>query len=375
MQQSNCVIVGSGPVGLICGLLLSQQNIAVTFLYADDSNHDVGKVLALSYLSVQLLKDLDSWPELVATPIHQVHVSHAGFGIHKLDAQEINLPYLGYTIKYTDLCKHLKQILLTDKNISWQPCRVEQLQSQNNEITILYTPDNATTMHSMQAKLVIVADGGTIKVPNVAYEEHQYQQMALIAQIHTQYNQENIAYERFNDNSTSVLLPYRDDSVLVYSTTHLIGQNLVLHNNLIEYLQQLPYMKRFGKLSLIGQVNSFSLKLRVAQNRFLNNILLVGNSAYTVHPILAQGLNLAIRDVIVLNELITEYGLDNLNGQQFNNLRRHDSAFVVNFTHTLATFMDKKYMRFKILRSLGSIAFGNCPPLKQTIANKLIFGL
>lgn len=370
MLHKPIIIVGGGPVGMTCALILAKQGIAVTILECGHSKQNDGRVLALSYSSVATLIELNAWDKELATAINEVHISHSGLGVSNINSNDVNLPQLGYTIKYSDLCKKLKQQINTHSEINWQSCIVEEVIPGENFSTLLY--DNGNKI--LTTELAILAEGGKIKIKDVEYRDYDYDQMAITAEISAQKKHTNIAYERFDNSGASVFLPHGKNFVLVWSLPKDEAQNIIKCKNLIEHLQNLSFMKRFGKIELAGDVFSFPLKLQVAKNKVLDRVVLIGNSAQIVHPISAQGMNLAIRDIVTLCELIADGYIDSKELADYDKKRSRDAKFVIGFTHNLAKFIDKDTPGISHLRGAGIMALSNCKPLQNIIANSLIFG-
>lgn len=402
MQHQQIIIVGGGPVGLTCALLLAQQKISVTILEPSTSYDSVAdaRVLALSYASIALLRELNICIDGLATPISQVHISHSGLGVSNILANDVDLPYLGYTIKYTYICAKLRYAASQSKYIKWHDGVVTDVTTGKHFASIVYT-DKDNNVNYATAELVIMAQGGGIKIKDLIYKEYDYKQLAVTAEIITQKQHRNIAYERFDRAGASVMLPHGNNFILVWSLPIDAAQEILQQNNLIERLKNLSGMKKFGRLELNGRVAAFPLKLQVAQQKILGRVVLIGNSAQTIHPISAQGMNIALRDALILSDLVVKnlmindsmatnlvseadeinqnddlcWNNLNIDGlSAFTQLRQADTDFVTGFTHRLAKMFSKHITGTSPLKGLGLVAIGNCKPMQNLIANSLIFG-
>lgn len=385
-MHKSIVIVGAGPVGMVaaikmaaCGYtditILDAHKTAVenTTSLEGVTNAQHGRVLALSYASARLLEEIDAWDnDLVATAIKQVHISHSGFGISQINASDVQLPDLGYTIKYSDLCNKLYACLQRYPQIKLATATVKEVIPGKNYATVIYAQEQYLT-----ADLVLLAEGGQIKPKHTSYKEHDYQQSALVATLKTELKHNNIAFERFDDCGTLAFLPYKQAYILIWSSTQHDALYIQDPEALAQHLKTLKFMKRFGKFEIQGKPHTFPLKLQVAKNRVQDRVVLLGNSAQIVHPISAQGLNLGLRDVATLVELIdsdTDRDINKMYSKiaKYDQLRVNDSGFAVGFTHFLAKFKDVPYTNQ--LCSLGLIALSNCKRLRNKLTTSLIFG-
>ena len=370
MKHSEVVIVGGGPIGLFTSLLLMKKGISSTVLDEGNASHNDGRVLALSYASVYMLKELNVWSNECATEINRVHISHSGLGVSNILATDVNLSSLGYTIKYSDIRARLLDEIKKYSEITLLDCKVNKVTSSKDFATIEFTGVKGESCCTTD--LAILAEGGKIKIDGIKYKDFDYQKNAITAEIIADKKHDNIAYERFDNNGASVFLPHGKNFVLVWSLPQNEAHEIVQNNNLIDKLNQLSFMRRFGRLKLAGRVYSFPLRLQVARSRVINKIVLIGNSAQTLHPVSAQGMNLAFRDAQTLCELIADQQFNKI--FSYDKLRQKDAGIVINFTHALARFLEYDNQVINHIRGAGLITLSNIKPLQNIIANSLIFG-
>jgi 2-octaprenyl-6-methoxyphenol hydroxylase len=380
MQHETIVIVGGGPVGLVTALTLAKANKRVTLLDSKlDSFNPDGRVLALSYASYIQIENLGVIVGDFVTAIDKVHISHNGLGISNINARDVNLAHLGYTIKYIDLVKALYKKIREYPQIKLQKALVNDVLTNDSYATISYNqPDANNPDKLLTADLVILAEGGLVKQKNTKYKMHDYAQQAIVVKLKTHKPHDNIAYERFELDGPMVLLPSEDNYILVWALSNRLVQDLSNKDILLTKIVDLAFMKRFGTIELVSDISIFPLKLQVAQNRVLNRVVLIGNSSQTVHPISAQGLNLGLRDVRDLCEIVMHIddfilGVDIIN--TYNHKRLLDVGFVSNFTHILAKFLDHQSPLMSLTRSLGLITLSNCKYLQNKLSRSLIFGV
>jgi choline dehydrogenase-like flavoprotein len=95
MRRVDVAIVGAGPVGAALAALLAPDGHRVAVIEARAGRSGDARTLALSQSSRDLLEACGAWPEAVATPITEIHVSQKGVE-RTLLSPRAGLPALGY---------------------------------------------------------------------------------------------------------------------------------------------------------------------------------------------------------------------------------------------------------------------------------------
>ena len=213
------------------------------------------------------------------------------------------------------------------KVIDWKPG------ADHIEVRVARTAGGETLE---RARLLVLADGGP-----AALAEHgrDYGQHAVVAEVRTERPHRNIAWERFTRGGPIALLPYQNRYALIWSIESDAAQSLLAEPE-AEFLRRLgaAFGRRMGPFLSASPRTSFPLSLRhrrIAEPRTLR----VGNAAQTLHPVAGQGLNLGLRDAVVLAELIAsthprELGSDAFL-KQYTARRRLDRVAGIRFTDAL----------------------------------------
>lgn len=375
MSHKSIVIIGGGPVGLSLALMLSRQGKKITIIDQGYDKAQDGRILALSYASYKILSDVNAWPDnLSTTNIDTVQISHSGLGISQITAKSVNLDSLGFTVKYTDVCNSLMKQVLDNSNINMIIGNVVTVYDSNGYAYIEYENDNVK--YILTCDLLVMAEGGKLLTGMDKKIYHDYRQQALIFHIKTKEKHKNIAHERFAGIGPLVLLPYDDHYVVVWSLNNDLAEEFKQdHGQMIMQLDK-EFTKRLGGASLLKSPVSFPLRLIQTKHRVHKRMVLIGNSAQTVHPVSAQGLNLGLRDVSILNEILSS--VDDVNGadiQIYDDIRNKDANVVIGFTHFLATKLEYRNKLVDHFRGAGIIGLSNIPALQNFVARSLIFGI
>ncbi|MDD3266910.1 MAG: FAD-dependent monooxygenase [Burkholderiales bacterium] len=375
MIHKSIIIIGGGPVGMSLALLLSEQGKNVTILDQGLSKNNDGRILALSYASFDIIgKWLNHKSSQIRTPINTVQISHNGLGVSQIKAEALNLDSLGFTIKYSDVCEQLLAEVRSRSNIQLVIADVTRAVDGNGYAYVEY--QDGINKHLLTCDLLIMAEGGKL-LQNIAKKiNHDYEEQAVIFHIKTKEKHNNIAYERFAKNGPLVLLPYNKHYVVVWSLKNELASQVVYDEKYLTEMLDKEFTNRLGGATIIDKPISFPLKLVQTKQKFFKRMVVVGNSAQTVHPVSAQGLNLGLRDVMALADLLSndkEINLKNL--VNYDSLRNMDSNAVIGFTHLLATKLESQNFMMKHLRGAGLIGLSNLPVLQNFIARSLIFGV
>jgi 2-octaprenyl-6-methoxyphenol hydroxylase len=375
MQHNSITIVGGGPVGMTAALKLAKAGNKVTVLdeFKVQAGQD-GRVLSLSHASMEFLAELGINLHHLGSPIDEVHLSHNGLGVNRIKATDINLAHLGYTVKYTDLIKSIYQLVPQYPQISLQAARVTKVTTDGG-IAMVHYHDDKSQPYELSSELAILAEGGNVMLDEVSYREHSYNKYAVIARIKTRIPPAGCAYQRFEQDGLLALLPHHNEYVVVWVLDSQIGRDMT-ELELRNRLQQLPFMRRFNGLETVSGLAKFPLRLKIANTRVINDaVVLIGSSAQIVHPVSAQGLNLGLRDVRDLCELLVD--ADNIRDSlaSYAMLRKRDVEFVGGFTHFMAKFVEMQNPLMNHLRGLGIMTLGNCKWLQNKLTHSLVFGI
>src|SRR4051812_16174775 len=101
-------IIGGGPVGAAVAALAAASGLRIEVFEARDALATDTRTLALSHASRERLLDAMAWPAAEATPIRAIHVSQKGGpGRTRIDAADLGLPALGYTVPFAALQRAL----------------------------------------------------------------------------------------------------------------------------------------------------------------------------------------------------------------------------------------------------------------------------
>jgi len=381
--MNSVLIVGAGPVGAVCALALRQQGIHAQVLEAqpEDARAD-SRTLALSHGSQLILDRLGVWSRLQdVTPITRIHISQRGaLGVTRLTAEQVNVPALGYVLPYATLTVALKQALAEADIAVEYGVAVTGIES-DVAVATLHADDG----RSLAAPLVVVADGGrgdhasNANAAPVPKLQRDYEQMAVVCEVQTELPHANQAYERFTPQGPAALLPKGDGYALVWTASHADAERIAALDD-AAFLAALysHFGGRQGRFLAASPRKTFPLKLAYVGSAAADRIVRIGNAAQTLHPVSGQGFNIGLRDAWELASLCGDSAPDALGNAAmlaaYARGRRVDVLGGVGFTDFLVRVFSNDIAPVRHARGLGLLALELCPPLKNFVARRMIFG-
>lgn len=362
-MQFDIIIIGGGMVGAAMACALRDHGLKLALIDASPiSSAEDHRLIALNYSSVCLLKNLNLWPTLhpQAAAINEVHVSHRGhFGTTRLTAAQTEFSTLGYVIpaKYitTALYENLNHITLI------RPATLKNI--HNHSITI-ETPQGE---QSLSAKIIIGADGTHSTVREllaIPTTKTDYQQSALVTTTELNRSHHHIGYERFQSNGAIAMLPLTGNRAATIWTApnDVIAQLKQLTDD--EFLQQLQkqFGYRLGRLIKTTARYSYPLQHIQATEKVRGQVILIGNAAHTLHPIAAQGLNLALFEIAELADYFATQPLDKI---FLTNFAAQQQKISTRLSHYLTSLFSNDLFIMKTARQTGMLSLDLCPALKE----------
>lgn len=379
----DAVIVGGGPIGCAAAIALSDAGLDVVVLEANSDRQRApdSRTLALSWNSHLVMRRLGAWPDhLPATAIKTIHVSHRGhFGRAVLHASDLRLPALGYVLRFSDTHDALREAAQARPVTFHDGFKVTDVHAGTPVSEVCGT--SAQGKQSLQARLVVIADGGAALARESAQRvrQHDYGQVAVVGLVRADRSHQNCAYERFTASGPIALLPCAQEFAFVWTCDPQCGMHLLSLDN-ADFLVRFrtAFGDRAGRFIDTRLRSAFPLILRVVRQWPQAGVVLLGNASQTLHPIAGQGFNLGLRDAWDLAELIDTSPGDALGTigmtSRFRDQRRDDRIGGIALTHSLARLFSNDFPPVAIGRGLGIALLDSCPPLKRALMRRMIFG-
>lgn len=320
-HDADILIAGGGLNGPALALALAQGGLRVTVIDARpaparaEAGFD-GRAYALAIASKRLLTMIGVWSRVAekAQPILQIKASDglAGQGpapfFLTFDAAEIEEGPMGFMLEDRHLYAAFLAAMADAPNIT--------LLSGETVVGQEVTPPGVSvTLASgrvLTGSVLVGCDGrgsGTATRAGITRIGWRYGQTALVTAVHHEKPHNGTAHQFFMPEGPLAILPLAGGhhSSIVWSETETNATAIQALGD-DEYLAALrPRFGDFlGPITLAGDRFTYPLSLSLATSFVAPRVALVGDAAHGVHPIAGQGLNLGLRDVGALAQVIIE---------------------------------------------------------------------
>jgi 2-octaprenyl-6-methoxyphenol hydroxylase len=359
-MKQTLAIVGGGPTGMALALALKQQGIGAEIFEARAraAVKNDARILALSHGARQILEWLGVWPQIAATPIQTIHVSHrGGLGRTRMQAEDLKVPALGYVMRATDLIAALDAAVEREGLVY----REQQKVGAGNTALDGYAL-------TAWAEGAVDAEAATMR---------DYGQHAVLCTVSTANPHQNVAWERFTPDGPVALLPLGKEYAVVFTVASSDVDFILAHDDkhFLDVLQQ-----RFGERHRFTAATArvaYPLGLRWRQQPVGERQVWLGNAAQTLHPVAGQGFNLALRDIWELAQCLGS-AVDDLGAPAslttYAQGRQRDRRGAITFTNILIDAFANDFPPLKAARGAGLLALDLLPPLRDFVARRMMFG-
>lgn len=313
------LVSGGGLAGLTLALALDQAGLSVTVIDTEPPAaqlapvHD-GRSVALASAVWRMLEALDVARRIgAAEPLRQILVSDGNgrsapspLALHFGSGDAGGAP-MGWLVEN----RHVR--LALDSAVADRPAIVRHAP---DAITGFEIDGRAVTARlrggaNVTARLLVAADGARSAVRarlGIRSYGWDYGQSALSTTVGLERGHGGMAQELFLPGGPLALLPLTGGRAsIVWSDTRARSQARARLAP-AELARQLAGQlgDGFGAISVLGPTDVWPLQLRLAAEWVRPRAALIGDAAHVIHPLAGQGLNLGLKDVAALAEVLME---------------------------------------------------------------------
>ncbi len=375
------LVVGTGPAGLVAALAMARAGFSTIAVGpAMDPARDT-RTTALFTGSVTLLRNLGLGAPLAPAlvPMTGLRLIDDTGGLWRAPeilfrAEELGLEEFGINIDNAALNTALLAALREQAGLRLIDDTVaSDFQSEQNGVTVKLGSGG-----TISARLIVGADGrGSLcrREAGIEAKAHPYPQSAVATRFRHTRPHDGISSEFHRPAGPMTTVPLLGlESSLVWVETPEEARRLMdldeaaFIRTLDDRLQGL-----LGTVTAIGPRASFPLTRMSADRLGARRIALIGEAAHVIPPIGAQGLNLGLRDIATLVDLVTrarslsaDIGGDAVL-KAYDTERRSDIATRSTMVDTLNRSLISDFLPLHLVRGAGLHALNTMPWLRRLV--------
>jgi 2-octaprenyl-6-methoxyphenol hydroxylase len=384
-RSCDVLIAGGGFVGLALALALAKLmgpefRIVLVDVERLDTSQDDARASALSAGTAHLLQALGVWPalEAKAQPFISIEITDSPLDadlrphLVGFDAELRSGEPGAFMVENADLRRALAEAVLAEPTI--------EIISPDSVASFAATPlavtATLTSGSQIQTPLLVAADGKRSRLreqAGIKCVSWSYPQNGIVTTVSHSKPHRGKAVQHFLPSGPFAILPLKGNRSSIVWSEEKARAAEIMSGDEASFLAELTrrFGDHLGTIALAGPRQSFPLDLQIARNFVGDRFVLIGDAAHAVHPLAGQGLNIGMRDVAALAEVIVEgarLGLDIGSPvllERYERWRRFDSALSATMMDGLNRLFSNDSGPLRVLRDLGLGLVDRAPPLKR----------
>jgi 2-octaprenyl-6-methoxyphenol hydroxylase len=263
-----------------------------------------------------------------------------------------------------------------DEGVTLRTAAVADLAFTNDRVSVRLSDGD-----TLAAGLLIAADGARSAIrerAGIASQGFSYGQSAIVATVAHERDHRGRAEEHFLPAGPFAILPLKRDpsvghrsSIVWTEQAHEAARIVALPDAEFHAELERRFGLHLGEIRVVGPRRVHPLGLSVARTFIADRLALVGDAAHVIHPIAGQGLNMGLKDVAALAEVIVDaarLGLDPGSLavlERYQRLRRFDTVAMGVATDGLNRLFSNQSDVLRFVRDVGLGVVDRLPALKH----------
>ncbi len=394
-HQTDCLIVGGGMAGLTLGLCLAQGGLTSTIVdITDPAQVDTetfdGRASAIAHAVTQMYAALGLWWKLephaeamrdILVTDGRVRDGASPLFLH-FDHQDSGTAPFAHMLENRYLRKTLLEAVAEEPRITFlAPDKIDRLEREAGRI---FAVTHAGV--EIEAPLVVAAEGArspTREALGFKTVGWSYDQKGIVTSVTHALPHHGVAQEYFLPGGPFAILPITDDEQGNHRASLVWTERTKMAEAIMD-LDEAGFTRelraRFGdylgEVSPIGPRFSYPLRMMQALDLAGPRAALIGDAGHVVHPLAGQGLNLGLKDVAALAEVLVDAkrtGLDLGSPAvlvRYERWRRFDTTAMAVVTDGLNRLFSNDIPPVRILRDLGLGLVDRLKPVKKILMSE-----
>ena len=364
-MQQPIVISGAGILGCYISCALSLQGIdSIVLEKKDDEVEDSVRTITLNPFSKNLLDKIGI--ENDYSMINKMEVKDFdGTGKIVFKSSEIGMDHLAYVSDFATL------LMAVRKKASEKILYKEEIIDIDNKGDL-----NEVTLSSgkvIKTNLIISSDGKNSKLANkIPKSDKDYFQTALTFLASAEKDMNMSAFQIFSDNGICAFMPTRKKGEDLVTVVWSISDDLIEngYEDFIEENLEKISRKIGNSFQIRSKVQSFKLSSHNRSSYIDFPVVLVGDSAHSIHPLAGQGINLGFEDAnSLVKKLIKTNDSDTIKFKEslnaYSNERRLQNEIMLKTMDGFVALFNERNPYIRFLRNFGLNAFNQSKFLKS----------
>lgn len=388
-DHRDLVILGGGLVGMTLALAAARNGITSHVIERADpadltAEGADGRASAISSASWNLFRHIGLEEALkdLGCPIEAIAVTDA-MRPGRIDFRpKEDEGTLGRMFANRDIRLALFEAARHETNIAWHT-RVEAVKRERGDHGVAVTLSDGRVV---KGSLLIGAEGRrspSRDEDGIGLVSWDYSHRAMVTGLIHEKSHEGVAWEIFYSAGPFALLPLRDlpdgrhRSALVWTVPEKDAKGVIGMSDAAFVAEVSKRMDGlYGKVELSAPRMSYPLSYQNATRITGHRLALVGDAAHGMHPIAGQGLNLGLRDVGALVEVLADgmrLGLEPGDAQllkRYENWRALDNFTTMSVMDGIVRLFGVPGRTASAVRRFGMGAVQRMPTLKRFFMNE-----
>ena len=364
-MQQPIVISGAGILGCYISCALSLQGIdSIVLEKKDDEIEDSVRTITLNPFSKNLLDKIGV--ENDYSMISEMEVKDFdGTGKIVFKSSEIGMDHLAFVSDFATLLRSVRK-KASEKILYKEEIIKIDNKGDFHEVTL-------SSGKIIKTNLIISSEGKNSKLANkIPKSDKDYFQTALTFLASADKDMDTSAFQIFSDSGICAFMPIRQKGEGLVTIVWSVSDDLI--ENGYEYFikENLEKISRKigNRFQIRSKVQSFKLSSHNRSSYIDFPVVLVGDSAHSIHPLAGQGINLGFEDanslvkkIIKTNQSDVLNLRDNLN--DYSNERRLQNEIMLKTMDGFVALFNERNPYIRFLRNFGLNAFNQSKFLKS----------
>jgi 2-octaprenyl-6-methoxyphenol hydroxylase len=256
--------------------------------------------------------------------------------------------------------------------VTLRAAALEHYSISGDEVIVRFAGDDA----AISARLLVAADGARSAVREQAGIQvfgWDYGQSGIVTTVAHERDHLGRAEEHFLPAGPFAILPLKGkrSSIVWTEEAHEAARIVALADEDFHGELERRFGLHLGEIKALGARRAYPLGLHIARAFVGERVALVGDAAHVIHPIAGQGLNLGLRDVAALAEVVADaarLGLDPGSANvldRYQRWRRFDTMAMGLATDGLNRLFSNRSDVLRVVRDIGLGLVERAPALKN----------